>query len=221
MRSVYLIIALPVAATGVLAYQIISTTSVVNAGDEHSHNTIGCVDESCATIAESISVAEAIESIQYRRRDWRHWIDEDKDCQTTRAEVLIRESQVEVTFKDEKECVVVAGLWVDAYTGLTYEQASSMDVDHIVPLAWANDRGGHTWDPQQRERFANDMENLTAVHASSNRSKGSKVFDQWLPAQTDFACEYMELFANVVSKYELSLHEDEVSRFEEIHEGCF
>jgi hypothetical protein len=48
----------------------------------------------------------------FNRVDWKHWIDEDGDCQNTRDEVLIRDSRVPVTFvprNDGKMCRVAAG----------------------------------------------------------------------------------------------------------------
>ena len=44
----------------------------------------------------------------YDRDDWGGWIDADGDCQNTRAEILIRDSQVPPTLEG---CRVVAGLW--------------------------------------------------------------------------------------------------------------
>ena len=42
----------------------------------------------------------------YERKAWRHWVDEDRDCQNTRHEVLIEESLAPVTFKTDKGCRV-------------------------------------------------------------------------------------------------------------------
>jgi len=39
---------------------------------------------------------------KYNQKDYRHWIDEDRDCQNTRNEVLIQESLDPVSFNPVK-----------------------------------------------------------------------------------------------------------------------
>ena len=57
---------------------------------------------------------------KYNRKDYHHWIDVDRDCQNTRNEVLIQESNGQVSFKSLKGCKVVAGRWFGAFTGKTF-----------------------------------------------------------------------------------------------------
>ena len=54
---------------------------------------------------------------EYDRSDWRHWTDEDGDCQDARQEALIEESLVEVTFETDRQCRVESGQWFGAFTG--------------------------------------------------------------------------------------------------------
>ncbi|WP_421921504.1 HNH endonuclease family protein [Marinobacter salarius] len=68
---------------------------------------------------------------------------------------------------------VVAG-WFQA-AGSVRSQAgaqnsSEIDIDHIVPLKWAWERGAKGWTRAKRERFANDMVNLSPVDLGLNRS---------------------------------------------------
>ena len=59
-----------------------------------------------------ITVAETRAGIpEYDRSDWRHWVDEDGDCQDARQEVLIAESLEPVTYEDDRECRVETGQW--------------------------------------------------------------------------------------------------------------
>ncbi len=55
-------------------------------------------------------------SARYNRKNWPHWIDEDYNCQNTRAEILIESSQVPVKFKRNRGGSVSHGLWVGPYT---------------------------------------------------------------------------------------------------------
>ena len=80
-------------------------------------------------------------SIVYNRTDWPHWIDEDKDCQNTRAEILIYHSAIPVTFQKDNHCTVKSGRWTGVYTGQVFTNASDIDIDHIVPLAHAHRNG--------------------------------------------------------------------------------
>src|SRR5262245_31833318 len=71
----------------------------------------------------------------YERNLFGDWDDVDHDCQNTRAEVLIVESQVPVTFTTHASCTVATGQWVDPWSGVVTTVASALDVDHTVPLA--------------------------------------------------------------------------------------
>jgi len=108
---------------------------------------------------------------EYERSAFGHgWGDRDGDCQDSRAEALTATSTTKVRFADGKRCRVVTGRWLSPFTGHVIQNASDIDIDHVVPLAWAWDRGAGEWSDEKRERFANDMLNLWPVEASLNRS---------------------------------------------------
>jgi hypothetical protein len=77
----------------------------------------------------------------YDRGDWPHWLDDDKDCQNTRHEILIQTSTKPVEFKTDNECNVLAGEWYDPYSGDTFTISKDLDLDHIVPLKFAHGHG--------------------------------------------------------------------------------
>merc|ERR1712193_325114 len=80
----------------------------------------------CTFIINNASLAKS----DYNRKMWRHWVDDDGDCQNTRAEILIRDSITEVFFNKKKGCVVKLGLWIDPYSGQFFSKASKLDIDH-------------------------------------------------------------------------------------------
>jgi hypothetical protein len=140
----------------------------------------------------------------YDRSDWPHWLDNDKDCQNTRHEILIQTSTKSVEFKTEKECNVLAGEWYDPYSGDTFIISKDLDLDHIVPLKFAHGHGADKWSRERKAMFANDLDNLILAKASLNRQKGARGLTEWLPANFPYRCEYIPRFNAVMAQYELS-----------------
>ena len=160
---------------------------------------------------------------EYERTAWKHWTDEDGDCQKTRDEVLIAESEIPVTFKTTDNCKVTSGRWTDPYTGEVFTDPGDLDVDHMVPLQNAHRSGGWQFSYQTRRAYANDLDNsehLIAVKASANRSKGSKGPENWKPSNQAYWCQYATDWEGIKIRWELTITEDEDAALEEMKESC-
>ena len=114
-----------------------------------------------ALLFVNLTTVALAECPPYDRNDYRHWVDEDKDCQNTRHEVLIAESSTPVGFKTSKGYRVVSGSCLGAYSGDVFTDASLLDIDHLVPLKEAHESGGFDWDADRRRDYANDLSDPT------------------------------------------------------------
>lgn len=139
---------------------------------------------------------------RYHRSEWAHWSDEDKDCQNTRQEILIARSLVKVNM-NKKGCTVISGRWSDYYYPEEHTSAKTIDIDHLVPLKHAHEVGGANWSKELKERFANDSENLVITNKSYNRKKGAKTISEWLPIHRERACQYINDWIKIKTKYHL------------------
>lgn len=156
----------------------------------------------------------------YERSDWPHWLDEDGDCQDTRAEILITTSQVPVTFTRNDHCTVASGRWHDPYTGETFTVAGELDIDHLVPLRHAHGHGGEGWNEHHRRQFANDPDNLLPVSASANRSKGARSPDQWLPENRQYWCQYGQRWQAIKLRHQLLITPPEQAAIDKLLSTC-
>jgi Protein of unknown function (DUF1524) len=128
----------------------------------------------------------------------------------TRDDILNRDL-VDKTYVSIKRCpdAVATGTLHDPYTNttITFQRGAkvgeSVQIDHIVPLAYAWDMGAYDWPFPERLRFANDPANLLAVEGQANQDKGDSPPAQWMPPNTAFACQYAMQFIAVLRGYQL------------------
>ncbi|MFI1189739.1 HNH endonuclease family protein [Streptomyces californicus] len=182
-----------------------------------------------AQAAEPLPLADAVQQLPlavesregYQRSSFKHWVDEDKDGCSTRAEVLIAESRVTATV--EPRCKVTAGQWYSYYDGVTLPAPGGLDIDHMVPLAEAWDSGASQWTAARREAYANDLtakRSLVAVTAKTNRSEADQDPSTWLPPLADARCTYAVDWVATKLRWGLSVDEAEVEALAELAEGC-
>lgn len=153
----------------------------------------------------------------YARSKFSHWVDANRDCQDTRAEVLVQESRIRAS----GGCTIRRGKWRSYYDGRVHRQASRLDVDHLVPLAEAWDSGARRWNPATRRRFANDLADrraLVAVTAGVNRSKSDRDPGQWMPSRGK--CRYVREWVAVKSRWSLAVDRREKRRLRRVANRC-
>lgn len=146
----------------------------------------------------------------YDRKQFDHWIDEDKDCQNTRQEILIARSLTPAKLGGKRKCTVRSGEWKDFYYNETLQKAGEVDIDHVVPLKHAWETGADSWDSEKRRAFANDPENLVITNRKYNRQKGAKTILEWMPIDRSYACRYANQWFLIKEKYKLSISDKEI-----------
>ncbi|MFH8562690.1 HNH endonuclease family protein [Streptomyces sp. NPDC017988] len=135
------------------------------------------------------------------------WADTDSNGCPTRDDILKRDL-TDVTYQRSRQdgkCRVASGrLAPDPYTGrdVTFRRGrSQVDIDHLVALSDAWQKGAARWAPAKRIAFANDPLNLVAVDAGPNRSKGDGDTATWLPPNKGYRCTYVAGQVAVKKKY--------------------
>ncbi|MFJ4691731.1 HNH endonuclease family protein [Streptomyces sp. NPDC088766] len=159
----------------------------------------------------------------YTRDAFRHWnagADPTDGC-TTRGEVLLAEAVTAPAVG--ARCTLTGGSWLSYYDKVTVTDTSSLDIDHMVPLAEAWDSGASAWSAARREAYANDLgqqSSLVAVTARSNRSKSDQDPAEWLPPAPDAVCRYVAEWTATKLRWSLTTDQSERDRLTELADGC-
>jgi hypothetical protein len=152
----------------------------------------------------------------YSRDEFPHWASDsasygwrepDSSCDVRDA-ALVRDGQ---GVRIDDECDIMAGTWLDPYTGRRLTDSSEVDIDHVVPLAntWRSGASSAAWSTADRDAYANDPEVLMSADAAANRTKGDKGPEAWRPPNRGYWCEYARRWVWIKSDWRLSVNPEE------------
>ncbi|MCU1469008.1 MAG: putative secreted protein [Glaciihabitans sp.] len=170
------------------------------------------------THLSAITTSPEGSSSGYSRSLFPHWITISGSC-NTRETVLKRDgSNVSVG----SDCYPTSGSWYSPYDGATWTSPSSIDIDHMVPLAQAWRSGASSWTTSRRQQFANDLSlsQLWAVTDTVNQAKGDKDPAQWKPSRTAIWCLYARSWIDVKYNYSLTADSAEKSALSSMLNYC-
>ncbi|WLQ65964.1 HNH endonuclease family protein [Streptomyces sp. NBC_01201] len=173
--------------------------------------------------AEGLTVKGRAPKTGYARDEFGSaWIDTDRNGCGTRDDILAE--QLDDVSRDADGCKVVSGvLDPDPYTGtrISFERGrSKVDIDHLVALSDAWQKGAQKWSDAKRRAFANDPLNLVAADSSTNRRKGDGDTATWLPPNKDYRCAYVAGQVSVKKKYGLWVTQAEQDAMKEVLTAC-
>lgn len=187
----------------------------------------GDADQSGATTETSAQSAG-----EYDREDWDHWVNV-RSCWTVREQVLARDAEPgslrmldensRPTSDVDQACAIEQGKWVDPYSGKTFTNPSDLDVDHMIPLAWAHDNGAAGWSDKRKRKYANDLRDprhLLAVAAGENRSKGADGPADYTPPNKDYWCEYGTAWDEIAATWDLTVPKADRQAIRTLQDTC-
>jgi hypothetical protein len=154
------------------------------------------------------------------------WVDTDHNGCDTRNDVLARDLTDETFQAGTHDCVVLTGTLDDPYSGHTIDfrrgEGTSEDVqiDHVVALSDAWQKGAQQWTAAERTAFANDPLNLLAVDGPLNQQKGDGDAATWLPADRAYRCDYVARQVAVKVAYDLWMTPAERDAVERVLNTC-
>lgn len=127
----------------------------------------------------------------------------------TRNDIL-RRDLVDIEIKPgSNDCVVASGVLNDPYTGtaIAFQRgrgtSRAVQIDHVVALSDAWQKGAQQWDETTRRNFANDPLNLQATSGPINEQKGDGDAATWLPPNKSYRYTYVSRIVEVKAAYGL------------------
>lgn len=144
----------------------------------------------------------------------------------TRNDILRRDLVDVVSKPGSNGCAVLSGVLNDPYTGTVVQfvrgpgTSAEVQIDHVVALSDAWQKGAQQWDELTRRNFGNDPLNLQTTIGWVNQQKGDGDAATWLPPNVSYRCAYVTRIVDIKAAYRLWVTPAEHEAIARVLSGC-
>ena len=146
------------------------------------------------------------------------------ECDT--RNYILRRDLVSITWRSSPRCTVATGILNDPYTATKIYfvrgvgTSNAVQVDHVVAVSDAWQKGAQKLSSIQRYSFYNDPLNLLAVDGPANMQKSDSDAASWLPPNRKYWCSYVSRQIAVKYKYHLWVTSAEHDSMARVLKNC-
>ena len=139
---------------------------------------------------------------------------------------ILRRDFIEFQFRTDSSCVIQTGVLQDPYTGQLINfvrgvgTSSAVQIDHVVAVSDAWQKGAQQLSSNQRYAFYNDPLNLLAVSGPANAQKSDSDAASWLPSNKSYRCQFVARQIAVKISYSLWVTQAEHDSMYRVLESC-
>lgn len=138
--------------------------------------------------------------------------------------IILNRDMTNVTV--DESCNVTKGTLTDPYSGKIIEftrggdSSSAVQIDHVVALSDAWQKGAQQFTKSERIELANDPLELLAVDGPTNMQKSDGDAATWLPPNKSFRCQYVARQIAVKLRYKLWITSAERDAMSTVLDKC-
>lgn len=191
--------------------------------DSKSSNVLGSSSQNLAINAlKLIAVKGRAPKTGYVRAEFGSGWATQSGCDT--RNIILNRDLTKVSI--DKDCNVISGILNDPYTGkvISFKRgagtSSQIQIDHVVSLSDAWQKGAQALSKEKRTELANDPLELLAVDGKANQDKSDGDAATWLPPNKSFRCQYVARQIAVKIKYSLWMTNAEYNVVKNILSKC-
>ena len=146
------------------------------------------------------------------------------ECDT--RNYILRRDLKSITWRASPRCTVATGILNDPYTASKIYfvrgvgTSNAVQIDHVVAVSDAWQKGAQKLSSSQRYSFYNDPLNLLAVDGLTNQRKSDSDAASWLPPNRKYWCSYVSRQIAVKYKYKLWVTSAEGSSMSRVLKTC-
>jgi hypothetical protein len=185
-------------------------------------NTTVSPQGAAADVLATLPVKGRAAKTGYARTQFGDGWETQKGCDT--RNIILHRDLIDIAVN--AKCQIVSGLLHDPYTGKDIQfqrgadTSDDIQIDHVVALSDAWQKGAQQLTPEKRVQLANDPLELLAVDGPSNQQKSDGDAATWLPANKAFRCQYVARQIAVKAAYGLWVTQAEHDAMANILSTC-